>query len=250
MKEVIISDIDWIQTLWTLSVPKDADEVAIILHGFSSSKESKLYIDLEKELNNKNIWTFRIDYYGHWKLYCENTKFTVSKDITLTKCINSLKTAIKYIRDLGNYDISLVWASFGWLICMIVTWFDANIKKIVLKSAVTEPISFWNNRLDKNQIFEWKNIGILHYDDCWENFELNYEFYEDLYNYDTFELAQKINADILILHWDQDRVVPIEQTYKFADSINQKVNVINWAGHLYRDSNHYNQMKKLIVDFF
>ncbi|MAH42743.1 alpha/beta hydrolase, partial [archaeon] len=39
--------------------------IVIMCHGFTSSKESGTYINLEKMLNEKGIATFRFDFYGH-----------------------------------------------------------------------------------------------------------------------------------------------------------------------------------------
>ena len=44
---------------------KTKDVVMILCHGFSSSKGSTTHITLEKLFNEKNIATFRFDFFGH-----------------------------------------------------------------------------------------------------------------------------------------------------------------------------------------
>ena len=249
MEEIIFLDSNRNKLLGTLSIPKNAKSVVIISHGFSSNKESKLYTELETELNNLGIGTFRYDYYGHGKLYCKNSKYKVSKNITLTKCVNSLKAAIKFVREKGNYKIGLFGSSFGGLISLIVSSKDLDISALVLKSPVTEPINFWKERLNNKKIQEWKNKNILHYNENGEDFELEYNFWKDLLNYNTYNIAKNIISKTLIIHGDCDNVVPIKQSYELAKIINTKVKEIKGANHNYETKLQKNELKKVIINF-
>ena len=60
MEEVTFKDSKGNQILGTISIPEQAESVVIISHGFSSSKESKLYVELQNELNKANI---KAEYY-------------------------------------------------------------------------------------------------------------------------------------------------------------------------------------------
>ena len=211
MEEVTFTDSKGNQILGTISIPKQAESVVIISHGFSSSKESKLYVELQNKLIKAGIGTLRYDYYGHGQLYCKDSKYTVTKDVTLTKCTDSLKAAISFVRDKGNYDIGLVGSSFGGLISLIAASQDSDIKALALKSPVTEPIEFWEQRLGKKRIEKWKQKGVMHYNERGENFELNYDFWKDLLTYDTFKMAKNIVCPVLIIHGGSDTVVPIKQ---------------------------------------
>lgn len=189
MEEVIFTDSQGNKLLGTISIPNEAKSVVIMSHGFTSSKESKLYVELQNELNKLGIGSLRYDYYGHWRLYCKNTKYTVTKDFTLSKWVDSLKSAISLVRSIGNFDISLMGSSFWWLISLVTTSKESNIKSLVLKSAVTEPIKFWQWRVGAKGIAEWKEKWMIHYNDCGENFELDYTFWEDLLSFDTYKLS-------------------------------------------------------------
>jgi hypothetical protein len=252
MTNVTFDDLKGNKILGTLSIPKKARAVVIISHGFSSSKESKLYVELQNELNKVGIGTLRYDYYGHGKLYCKNAKYGVTRDVTLSKCVDSLEAAISYVRSIGNYIIGLVGASFGGLISLIVASKNSDVKALVLKSSVTEPINFWKQRLTEKRITKWKQEGIMHYQECGENYELDYSFWEDLVTYNTFKMAKHITCPILIIHGGSDSVVPLKQSQTLAKIVRTKVNVIKGADHKYNDSTQYDQMKmkKLIIDFF
>lgn len=249
MEEVTFLDSKGNQILGTISLPEQAKSIVIISHGFSSSKESKLYVELQNELNKAGIGTLRYDYYGHGQLYCKGTKYTVTKDVTLSKCVDSLKAAITFVRSKGDYEIGLVGSSFGGLISLIISSQDSNISVLAIKSPVTKPIEFWKERLGNERVARWKQEGIMHYDERGENFELNYTFWEDLFNYNTLEMAKDIDCPVLIVHGGSDSVVPIKQSHDLARIVNTEVRVVEGANHNYADPSHYNEMKSLITDF-
>ena len=107
MEDVTFFDSKGNQLLGTISIPKQAVTVVIISHGLTSSKDSKVYVELQNELNELGIGTLRYDYYGHGQLYCKGAKYTVSKEVTLSKCVDSLKEAINFVRSKRNYNIGL-----------------------------------------------------------------------------------------------------------------------------------------------
>jgi uncharacterized protein len=249
MEEVSFKDSKGNQIIGNLVIPKEAKSVVIISHGFTSNKDKRLYVELQNELTKAGIGTLRYEYYGHGPVYCKDSKYTVAKDITLTKCVDSLKTAISFVRSKGDYNISLMGSSFGGLISLIAASQDSKIQALVLKSSVTEPIEFWKERLDNDIIEKWKQDGVMHYNKRGENLELNYEFWEDLLNYNTFKMAINITCPVLMIHGDSDTVVPIKQSQDLAKIVKTEVNVVKGANHGYATTKQYNEMKKLITDF-
>jgi len=249
MEEVTFSDSKGNQILGTISIPEQTVSVVIISPGFSSSKESKLYVELQNELNKVGIGTLRYDYYGHGQLYCKGAKYTITRDVTLSKCVDSLKATISFVRSKGDYGIALVGSSFGGLISLITASKYSDIQALALKSPVTEPIEFWKQRLGDERIEKWKQEGVMHYNEHGENFELNYDFWQDLLIYDTFKMARNIVCPVLIIHGGSDTVVPIKQSQDLARIIKTKVNVVEGANHNYANPAQYSEMKRLITGF-
>ena len=140
-------------------------------------------------------------------------------------------------------------SSFGGLVSLVAASQDPNIKALVLRSPVTEPIKFWKHRLGEERIAKWKQEGIMHYDERGENYELNYSFWEDLITYNIFEMAKNITCPVLIVHGGNDSVVPIQQSHDFARLVNTKVMVIKDANHDYASPLQYAEMKNLIMTF-
>src|SRR3989338_1809182 len=98
MENLTFSDVNGNRLLGILSIPTRAKSVVILSHGFQSSKESKIYRELEYELNHVGIGTFRYDAYGHGPLYCKGQVHSVSRDVSLSKWIDSLEAAIAFVR--------------------------------------------------------------------------------------------------------------------------------------------------------
>ena len=50
MEEVTFSDKNGNKLIGTVSIPSEAKSVVVLSHGFSSSKESKFYVDLQNDV--------------------------------------------------------------------------------------------------------------------------------------------------------------------------------------------------------
>lgn len=232
-----------------LSIPQGASSVVILSHGFTSNKESKNYIELEQKLNDLGMGTFRYDYYGHGDNYKQNSNYGVSKDTTLSKAVESLRASIKFIRKKGHPNIFLAGSSFGGLISMICASEDNNIRGLVLKSPVADPLNLWKNRLSKEEFEKWEREGILHYDSIFERYDLNHDFWLDLQNYNSLNLSKTTSCPTLIIHGDSDMVVPISQSLELAKITGAEVKVVAGAGHQYDLPKQHNEMMDTIVKF-
>jgi alpha-beta hydrolase superfamily lysophospholipase len=225
-----------------LSVPKDAPAIVVMSHGFTSSKDSKIYCELQDMLNARGIGTLRYDYFGHGD---RGEKF---EDITLSAACGSLYSAMDFARQKGNRDIALLGASFGGLLSIIGAAVKP-VKALVLKSPVTDPVSFWRGRLGDDGIQRWKEDGILHYDGCGEKYDLKSGFWENLNHYDMPLLIQRVSCHTLIVHGSADTVVPLEQSRKMAEMTGAELKVIEGADHAYSNPAHYEECKRAMVDF-
>jgi dipeptidyl aminopeptidase/acylaminoacyl peptidase len=80
--------------------------------------------------------------------------------------------------------------------------------------------------------------------------KLDYSFYEEAEKVKAYESAQKIKIPTLIVHGDEDETVPIEQSKRTANLIeNCRLEVIEGGDHTYSNSEHFEKMLVLISDF-
>ncbi len=241
-----------------LSIPQRANSVVIMSHGLSSSKDNRLYRELEAELNGKDIGTLRYDYYGHGPAYgFPGPSYGMLGDVTLSKTMESLKAMIYLVRQRGEYRVGLLGSSYGGLLSIEAASRDKEIAALALKSPVTEPKIFWKQRIlekfGERGFAQWKKEGSIHYKNRVEDFDLSWDFWYDLQKYDTLADAKKIRCPVLIVHGDSDSYVPIEQSYLLSralgKTLREKVKIVRGADHGYNEPEQYSEMKNLIRDF-
>jgi pimeloyl-ACP methyl ester carboxylesterase len=250
MKDVIFADVQGNRLLGTLSLPDQAQGIVIASHGFSSSKESSFYIQMQEALNAESIGALRYDYYGHGKLYGHGPGYGVSPDVTLTKTVASLEAALAFVRSQGNYSIGLLGSSFGGLVSLVVAARHSDLAALVLKSPVTEPLGFWRSRIGNERIEEWMREGVLKYGCGVEQYSLGYGFWEDLQQFDTLGEANNVCCPTMIIHGDADSSVPLQQSIDLSAILRTNLKVVAGADHGYSRPEHYAEMKKAILSFF
>ena len=237
-----------------LSIPEKASSVVVLSHGLGSCKSSRIYRELQDELNNEGIGTLRYDYYGHGPAYGhEGPEYGVSDDITISKACESLKAMVGFVRERADYKVGLFGNSCGGLISLIVASQDQDISALALKSPVTEPIRFWRDRIraaiGDDWLKQWETQGKIHYKLGAEDYDLKWGFWEDLQKYDTLANAKNISCPTLIMHGDSDRIVPISQSNELARVLNTEIRVFEGADHAYSGPGQYEDVKKTIKEF-
>ncbi len=257
-EEILLKDISGKDVPAILSVPKDSDSIIIMSHGFTSNKDSSLYRKLEKDLYDMGISSLRYDYYGHGPSYFKGEGYGLLKDVTLTKTLNSLRSAVTFAKSYGGgrfEKLGLLGASYGGLLSILMAGDDEDIDLLVLKSPVTDLKGFWESRIKEKKFSknEWMEKGIFHYDNTpeggVENYDLEFNFWLDIQDYDAIESAKLIKCPVFIVHGTDDIVVPIEYSRKLAGLINAELVEIEGCDHAYSKREHNDLSKKLIVDF-
>ncbi len=222
------------------------DKIVILCHGFSTGKDGETYLTMQRLLNEKNLTTFRFDFFGHGE---SQGKF---EDVTVSEAVDDVLQAINFVKSLGYKKIGLLGSSFGGMAIILAASKTPDLSVLVLIS----PVSIYRGRgvswLTKDGIEKWKRKGWTYYYSKKEdkNFKLNYTFYEDAISHDGYKAAEKINAHTLILHGDKDEYVPVENSKKLAKLIKScKLKVIKGAYHHFTNQRIINKRNKLATDF-
>jgi dipeptidyl aminopeptidase/acylaminoacyl peptidase len=234
--------------LWgILSNPTFQKEKPIIIfcHGFSTSKEGRTYVRLEEILNNSGISTFRFDFFGHGE---SEGKF---EEITTFEAVDDIHNAIKFLKKSGYKKIGLFGSSFGGMASILEAGKTDDLYVLALKSPVSDYLGLIHTREDEQEIKKWKEKGIIDVTGVdGETRKLNYYFYEEAEKVKAYESAQKIKVPALIVHGDEDKTVPIEQSKRTANLIeNCRLEIIKGGDHTYSNSEHFEKMLDLISNF-
>jgi dipeptidyl aminopeptidase/acylaminoacyl peptidase len=215
--------------------------VIILCHGFTTSKNSSTYVRLEKILNENGISTFRFDFFGHGE---SEGKF---EDVTTSEAAADILNAIKFLKNLGYSKSGLVGSSFGGMASIIAASKTDDLFILALKSPVSDYLGKLISQKSEQEIETWRERGYIYYK---EKLKLNYSFFEDAGKVNGHEAAEKIRIPTLIVHGDKDDSVPIEQSKKTANLIeNCKLEIIEGADHYYSKPEDFEKMLDLISKF-
>ncbi|MBU4284542.1 MAG: alpha/beta fold hydrolase [Nanoarchaeota archaeon] len=246
-EKIYFNDSEGNKVCGILSNPTSNKEnlIVVLCHGFSSSKDSKTYTTLSKILNKKRISSFRFDFFGHGE---SEGNF---EDVTISKAVDDIINAVKFLREKGYKKIGLFGSSFGGISSIVATSKLNGLLFLALKSPVSDYLEVKNKENTKKEIKEWKNKGYTFYlGEHGAKFRLNYSFFEDFKNNDGYECAKKINIPSLIVHGDCDETVPIEQSKKTCRLMKKcRLEIIKGADHRYTKPEHFQKVIDLISEF-
>jgi len=229
-----------------LSNPSEGKEklIVVLCHGFDASKESQTYLRLEKTLNEKGISTFRFDFFGHGE---SDGKF---EDITISEAVDDALQAINFLKEKGFSKIALFGSSFGGMAALLAASKEKGLFALILKSPVSDYLGKIAAEEDKVSVEQWKKDGFIWHETKKGKLRLNYSFFEDAQEVSGFEAANQINVPTLIVHGNQDKVVPVEQSRKTASLIpNCKLEIIEGADHKYSKPVDFERMLELVSEF-
>lgn len=219
--------------------------IIILCHGFSTSKDGRTYVRLEEMLNDREISTFRFDFYAHGE---SEGNF---EEITTSEAVDDVRNAIKFLKKSEYTKIGLVGSSFGGLASILTASQSDDLYLLALKSPVSDYKSMAHTRHSEQEINDWKTKGYIDLDSVnEERRRLNYSFYEDAEKVDAYEEARKIKIPTLIVHGDEDETVPIEQSIKTARLIeNCRLEIIRGCDHVYSNPEHFEKLLNLVSGF-
>lgn len=219
--------------------------VIVLCHGFSTSKDGRTYVRLEEILNNSGISTLRFDFFGHGE---SEGKF---EELTLSEAIDDIQKAIKLLKDAGYTKIGLFGSSFGGMASIVTASDTHDLYVLALKSPVSDYLGILLARISEQELKDWKKDGVIHFTGTEsEHLKLNYSFFEDTTNISAYDMARKIKIPTLIVHGNKDETVPVEQSKKTADLIeNCQLKIIEGGDHTYSKAQDFEKLLDLVSKF-
>lgn len=227
--------------------PQDkAHSVVILCHGFLSTKQSNTNRRLSEVLPPQGISTFSFDWFGMGE---SEGAFA---DLTVGRCCDQLERAIAFISSQGYQRVGLIGSSFGGLVAILVASRYPQLLALGLKCPVPDFPELLRLEFGDAAMRRWKETGeIPNVSGGDKPIALRYEFYEDCLGYNAYHAAEKIKPPTLIVHGDQDELVPFHQIQRLEKSLGtwKKLHVLEGANHYFGRPDDFRMMTTLLADW-
>ena len=191
-----------------------SDRAVVLCHGFLSNKDSRTNLRLTELLGPQGISTLRFDWFG-----MGDSGGAFSR-ITVAACVDQLERAISLMRERGYHELGLIGSSFGGLLALLVGRHHPELRGIGLKCPVPDFPETLDHEFGRDGIEEWKHTNYIpDVTGGTAPIALDFAFYESCSTFDAYEAARNIKTPVLIVHGEQDELVPFHQIRQLEDAL-------------------------------
>ena len=237
MEKVVFKNSKGLELVGVLHTPKEkTDAVIIIAHGFCSSMGRERIVEMTDLYAENKIAALRFDFGGSGESY--------ETEISVKKQVDDLKGAIEFVKGKGFERIGLHGESLGGLVSILA--YSEEIKAMVLWASVTEKKDMLESVLKQEGFSkeEFEKLGCIVKKKDEKEFIIPKKYFEERINIDQEKMLSKIKCPALIIHGGKDDVVPLEDSKKAVEILeNAKLEIIKELGHRFA----FDESKKSLV---
>jgi hypothetical protein len=230
-----------------LTVPEGGtDRIAVLCHGFLSSKTSMTNKTLTRILNERGIATFRFDFFGHGE---SEGPFEL---ITNTVAVDQTLAALDLVHQKGYRTVGLMGSSFGGLVAILTAAQRGDLACLALKCPVVDFAEELRLEFGNEEMVRWKATDTVpNMLGGQDRVPLRYAFYEDCLRSIAYEPASTITAPTLIVQGDRDEHVPLHQSQRLYERlrVKKRLEMIAGADHQFSKADDFKRMTTLIADW-
>ncbi len=214
----------------------DSDQVVIVCHGFTGSKEGGgRAVEMGEALVNNGFSTILFDFSG-----CGESDGCFA-DISLSSHTDDLEAVVKWSRQNGFKKIVLNGRSFGGSTVINYASRDKNIKAVCTWAAAARLVDLFESFAGEEITGFPDRLIAIHEDEG--TIYLKANFFYDLLQHDMLKAAAKLDLQgLLIIHGSADEAVPVEDAHLLyqAASEPKQLSIIEESDH--RFSEHINEV--------
>ncbi|MFO0701748.1 MAG: alpha/beta fold hydrolase [Nitrospira sp.] len=222
------------------------DRMAVLCHGFLSSKTSSTNKALTRSLIDHGIGTFCFDFFGQGE---SDGPF---EQITTTLGVQQAQAAIDLMKQKGYRRIGLMGSSFGGLIAILTASLRTDLACLALKCPVVDFAEELRLEFGPDEMARWNatdtipNIMGGH-----DRIRLCYAFYEDALCQIAYDPARSITAPTVIVQGDKDEHVPLHQSRQLYEALQTKkhLEMLPGADHQFTKGDDFKRMTNVIADW-
>ena len=230
-----------------LTIPDGGtDKIAILCHGFLSSKTSSTNNALTRMLIDQGIATFRFDFFG------QGESEGPFEQITVSLAVEQAQRAVELMRERGYRHIGLMGSSFGGLVATLTASKRTDLACLALKCPVVDFAEELRLEFGDDGMAQWKATDTIpNIMGGSDRITLHYAFYEDALRQIAYVPARSITAPTVIVQGDKDEHVPLHQSQQLYEALQIKkyLELLPGADHQFTKGEDFKQMTNVIADW-
>lgn len=230
-----------------LTVPNSpTHRVAVLCHGFLSTKNSTTNKTLTRLLTDRGLATFRFDFFG------QGESQGPFEALTTTLAVKQAMAAVNVVLAKGFSRIGLVGSSFGGLVSILTASQRQDLACLALKCPVVDFAEELRLEFGPDEMARWQATDTIpNIMGGPARIRLQYGFYEDCLGQIAYGPAERITAPTLIVQGDQDEFVPLHQSQQLFDMIRapKRLDLMPGADHQFTRSDDFRTMTTSIAEW-
>src|SRR6476620_4468456 len=163
--------------------------IAVVCHGFLSSKNSTTNKTLTRLLHEQGMATFRFDFFG------QGDSDGPFEELTTTLAVHQAQTALDLVIARGYGRIGLVGSRFGGLVAILTAAQRHDIACLALKCPVVDFAEELHLTFGLEELAQWKATDTIpNIMGGTDRVRLRYDFYEDSLRQIAYRPAERITV--------------------------------------------------------
>lgn len=227
----------------------DSVPMVILMHGIFASKDWVPIPSFAKGLAKAGIVSIRMDFNGHGKSGGRMQDMTIEKELADARVVWDYVQTLPYVTQVGllGHSQGGVIASMtaGRLAAEQEGSVPAGIVLVAPGSVIKEACQggkFFNARFDPQDPPEYIR--------CWGIMKLGREYLLTTQQLDIFGTAAAYAGPVLLLHGDQDKIVPLWCSERYAETYDERATLRIIPGVNHTITSHRSEVVAYAVDFF
>jgi len=213
----------------TLHVPEISSDRGIVLgHCFTCSRHTGILREIATYLSKNGFMALRFDFSGNGQ--SEGT----FEQSTYSKQVSEMSAGADVLAKEGVQWMGLAGHSLGASVAVLTAAREGRIRAVCAiagRLASMSPSHF----LNRQQKDELTRTGRVHFNSRGRALELTSSFFSDARNYNLPEIIAGLRAPLLVVHGDQDDIVPVTEARRTKEANPDRVElaVFENADHMF-----------------
>ena len=230
----------------TLHSAKDAPMGAIVAgHCFTCSRHTGILRRVCDQLSQAGFDVLRFDFSGNGQSQGGFEQSTWSKQIL------EMEAAINVMKDQGADWVGLTGHSLGAAIALLTARkvdSIAAVCRLAGRTSASRPISFLTPAQQERLVVD----GQVEFTSRGRNLKITQAFFDDAESYDLVAATRSLTIPMLVVHGDQDEVIPVSEAY-LAQETNPKrvtLHIVDGGDHMFSKPAQQQQVSQTVTDWF